>query len=136
MKRRSFISILSGAAIAPALPVGAARAATVSASAGSGYARLLYGLSVYHAETSGTISAAQLMPRLGVSATRAKALMSEMISKGVLSPAASVNGVFRTADATSPRQLMTRFEKWLEDWFKLSGCNIIIGKEVTRDFNC
>src|ERR1700719_2344906 len=44
------------------------------------------------------------------------------------SPAAAVNsdGCYTGGAVTAPASF--RFAKWLEGWFKLSGCNIIIGK--------
>src|ERR1700761_6994561 len=44
------------------------------------------------------------------------------------SPAASVNpdGTYTVGAVTATASF--RFAKWLEGWFKLSGCNIIIGK--------
>jgi L(+)-tartrate dehydratase beta subunit len=44
------------------------------------------------------------------------------------SPAAAVNpdGTFTVGAATATASF--RFNKWLDGWFKLSGCNIIIGK--------
>lgn len=44
------------------------------------------------------------------------------------SPAATIrdDGSYNMGSVTATASF--RFEKWLEDWFKLSGCNIIIGK--------
>jgi L(+)-tartrate dehydratase beta subunit len=44
------------------------------------------------------------------------------------SPAASVNpdGTFNVGAVTATASF--RFAKWLDGWFKLSGCNVIIGK--------
>ena len=44
------------------------------------------------------------------------------------SPAAAVNadGTYNVGAVTATASF--RFAKWLEGWFKLSGCNIIIGK--------
>lgn len=44
------------------------------------------------------------------------------------SPAASINedGTFNVGAVTATASF--RFAKWLDGWFKLSGCNIIIGK--------
>jgi L(+)-tartrate dehydratase beta subunit len=54
------------------------------------------------------------------------------------SPAATINadGTFNVGAVTATASF--RFAKWLNDWFKLSGCNIIIGKggmtsQVYRD---
>ena len=44
------------------------------------------------------------------------------------SPAASIeaDGSFKMGAVTATASF--RFAKWLDDWFKLSGCNVIIGK--------
>jgi len=115
MKRRNFLSIMSGAAIAPVLPLRAVQVAASTSAAGGGYARLLYGLSVYHAQVGGAASAVDLMPRLGVTATKAKALVAEMAAKGVVSPAAaSSTGMFRLTRRASPTTTSSRLAKWLD----------------------
>ena len=57
------------------------------------------------------------------------------------SPAAAVNadGTYKVGAVTATASF--RFAKWLEGWFKLSGCNIIIGKggmtsEIYRRISC
>lgn len=122
MRRRGFLSLLGSAAIVPALPVRGAQAAAVAAragmagGAGGGYARLLYRLAVYHAETGGTVSADGLMPKLGVTAGRAEALMAKMAARGVVEPAAgTAPGIFRAAARRSdPRATFGRLVQWLE----------------------
>jgi hypothetical protein len=57
MKRRGFLSLLSGAALAPALPLPAVSAARAGV-ARTGYARLLAGLADYHAHVNGVQIAA------------------------------------------------------------------------------
>ncbi|PIE13210.1 MAG: hypothetical protein CSA70_06495 [Rhodobacterales bacterium] len=80
--------MLGGALVAPALPLRRAALATGAASARvGGYNTLLYGLARFHAQTRSTLSANDLVPRLGVSSDKAKALMSELVSKGVVEPA-------------------------------------------------
>ena len=58
MKRRSFLSLLSGAAIAPALPTRAVAGVGGRAMARGGYARVLAGLADYHAHVNPTAAIA------------------------------------------------------------------------------
>jgi hypothetical protein len=118
MKRRGFLSVLGAAAVMPVLPMHGAQAAAVAtrAGAGGGYARLLYGLAVYHAETGGAVSATALMPKLGVTAGRADALVARMAARGVIEPVAgSAPGLFRaTPRQLDPRAALGRFSRWLD----------------------
>lgn len=104
MNRRHFVRLLGAAVAAPAMPAPVAMPAArpASAAAGAAYSRTLYGHAVFHARTRASLSAADLMTRLKVSAAQAEALMGEMSARGVLTPV--VQGavtVMRAANATS-----------------------------------
>jgi hypothetical protein len=92
--RRSFLSLLGAAGLAPALPLPAG-----AATAASGYNRYMYGLAVFHARTRATVSAADLVAKLRVSSATAEAMLGEMTAKGVITPAMqAAGGVARAID--------------------------------------
>ncbi|KNG93387.1 hypothetical protein ATO11_13215 [Pseudaestuariivita atlantica] len=82
--------MIAGSALAPALPgAWVGRRAGARAAAGyAGYNRLLYGLAVQQAQTSGGLSARALASRLGLTLTRAQGLMNRIVLRGALVPAA------------------------------------------------
>jgi hypothetical protein len=60
----------------------------------------MYGLAVFHARTRASVSAADLISKLRVSAATAEAMMGEMRIKGVLVP--SLNAAGGAMKAASP----------------------------------
>ena len=83
MKRRSFLTMIGGAALAPALPnMGAIAPAT------AGYSRYQYGLAVFHARCRTNVSAAGIAHRLKVTLPQAEAMMSEMVRANYVTPVA------------------------------------------------
>ena len=86
MKRRSFLTMLSAAAVMPALP-----AAGVAQTAA--YNRFTYGLAVFHARTHPHVSARGLAFRLKVPVVQAEAMMGEMVKNGLVRPIAGGAGV-------------------------------------------
>ena len=103
MQRRNFLSLIGAAAVAPALP--AIGAPTSVAATATGYNRYMYGLAVFQARTRASITAADLVTRLGVSAPQASAMINEMSARGVLS---SVTGAARIAATAPPRKPYVR----------------------------
>ena len=60
----------------------------------------MYGLAVFHARTRASISVADLVSKLRVSAATAEAMMGEMSARGVLAPV--VQGATGAMQAVSP----------------------------------
>lgn len=79
----------------------------------------MYGLAVFHARTRATLSAADLMARLKVSAVQADAMLGEMTAKGVITPAVQATaGVMRAVDPHMPSQsdVLRNAARRLSDW--------------------
>lgn len=89
MKRRGFLSMISAAAVAPALPAMAAPAVTAT------YNRYMFGLAVFHARTRAHVSAAGIAFRLKVSTIQAEAMIAEMATKGMVTPVLGKPGAVR-----------------------------------------
>ena len=125
MRRRSFLSLIGAAGLAPALPsVGAA------APVAAGYNRYMYGLAVFHARTRASLSAGDLMARLKVTAVQADAMIGEMTAKGVLGPVThGTTSVLRTIEpqyrGSSDRA--SRVLRRVADWTR--------NQENERDFD-
>ena len=81
MKRRSFLSMFSAAAVAPALPSLAAGAPS----------RAMMGLATAHARKYPYVSVLGLSHRIGVTPKQAQALLTEMADEGIIH-ALKVNG--------------------------------------------
>lgn len=77
MKRRSFLSLLGAAIATPALPAAAPAAS---------YSRLTFGIAVLHARTRAHVSARGLAWCLKVPLPQAKAMLSEMAARGMVTP--------------------------------------------------
>jgi len=95
MKRRQFLTMLGASTLAPALPLPAMPAAA----RGAGYTRYMYGLAVFQARPRASVTAADLVTRLGVSTSQASAMMGEMSARGVLS---AVTGAVQSASPRAP----------------------------------
>ena len=89
MKRRGFLSMLGAVAVVPALPAVAAPAATAT------YNRYMFGLAVFHARTRAHVSAGGIAFRLKVTTAQAEAMLTEMASKGMVTPVTGHPGAMR-----------------------------------------
>ena len=118
MDRRKFLSLATAASVAPAIPLPAARAGAVAA---AGYNRFTYGLAVFHARTRASLSVADLSARLKVSAVQAEALIGEMTTRGVVTPAANAAaGVVRAVNSfpqakPAPGTALRKAAEWLTE---------------------
>lgn len=88
MKRRLFLSLLGGAAIAPGLPA-------ISAPSSVAYSRTVFGQAVFHARTRAHVSAKGIAFRLKVPVAQAEAMIGEMASKGMVTPVVGKPGAVR-----------------------------------------
>lgn len=115
MKRRSFLSLLGAAGVAPMLPVPAGSAPVAAV-----YNRYTYGLAVFHARTRASVTAADLVAKLRVSAATAEAMMGEMTTKGVIVPAVqAAGGAMRVLDPhrrARPSPMLRDAARRLSDW--------------------
>ncbi len=89
MRRRGFLSLVSAAAVAPALPAISAPAVTAT------YNRYMFGLAVFHARTRAHVSAAGIAFRLKVTTVQAEAMIAEMAAKGMVTPVLGKPGAVR-----------------------------------------
>ena len=115
MKRRSFLSLIGAATVAPALPSMGSSAAVQTA---VGYNRYMYGLGVFQARTRAGLTTADLMARLHLTPAQASAMMREMTARGVF---AQTIGAARVA-VQNPiprkpyvRRALREFQDALED---------------------
>ena len=86
---------------------------TAAASPVVGYNRYMYGLAVFHASTRASVTAADLTAKLGVTASQASAMMSEMAARGVLSTAGGM--VSATVKAPARKPYIRKALRKLED---------------------
>jgi hypothetical protein len=98
VNRRSFLTMIGAATVAPALPM-----LPSAAPATALYNRYMYGLAVFHARARATLSAGDLMAKLRVSAVQARAMVGEMSTSGIVRPVAqSALGAVRAVNPTIP----------------------------------
>ena len=81
LDRRSFLSLLASASVAPALPLSGKVAA---AAAGSAYNRYSYGYAVFRIRHGGAIGAADLAASLKIPLAQANGMIAQMTKDGLV----------------------------------------------------
>ncbi len=117
MHRRHFLTSLAAMGAAPLVPMGSLSG---TAAQTIGYNRYMYGIGVFHARTSASLSVVDLARKMAIPQSQAKMMLGEMMSKGVISPLANSARIVRAIDPIhkpkyTAREILEKAADWIDE---------------------